>query len=243
MKNFLFTILGGVLAIVLFVLGSLFGEFINVLKGEQNTKISNSTLVINEQISASVEAVPDLYISRPSFYAKNISDDDKSVINASFSGIMTLVKENGLCSGGAYQSYNEMDKDGTSTLSLSSELFCEFKASELDKYNKLIADIENLIKASVIKLHLSAINPAFSAETEEKNQSELKTALSTVATSTSEKLSNDFGKNCVLNELSFNGAGYYHASLANDGAIAKISAPELKAKSLKASANATYICK
>lgn len=243
MKNFLFTILGGVLAIVVFVLGSLFGEFINVLKGSQSSQIASSELVINEQISASIEATPDIYISYPSFYAKNISDDDKSVINAHFSGILSLVKENGLCSGGAYQTYNEVNKEGVNTLSLSSQLACKFSASELEKYNKLIADIENIIKASVVKLHLSAINPAFSPETEAKNQSELKSALSAVATNTAQNLSSDFNKTCILSELSFGGAGYYHASLANDGAVAKISAPELKNKSLKASAGTRYICK
>lgn len=241
MKNFLFTILGGVLAIVVFVLGSLFGEFINVLKGSQSPQ--NSELVINEQIEASIDATPDLYISHPRFYAKDINDDDKSTINARFSGILTLVKENGLCSGGAYQTYNEMDKNGENMLSLTSELACKFGASELEKYNKLIADIENLIKGSVVKLHLSAINPAFSAEAEAKNQSELQSALSKAAASTSEKLSSDFGKTCLLSELNFAGAGYYHAGLANDAAMLKIAAPELKTKSLKASANAKYICR
>ena len=101
MKNFLFTILGGILALIVFVLGSLFGEFVNVIKGSQSSQISSSELVINEQISASIEATPDIYISYPSFYAKNISDDDKSMINAHFSGILTLVKENRLCVGGA----------------------------------------------------------------------------------------------------------------------------------------------
>lgn len=241
MKNFLFTILGGVLALIVFVLGSLFGEFVNVLKGSQSSQ--STALAINEQITASIEATPDIYISYPSFYAKNISDDDKSMINAHFSGILSLVKENGLCSGGAYQTYNEMSKDGQNTLSLSSELDCRFRADELEKYNKLISDIENLIKAGVVKLHLSAINPAFSTEANAKNQSELKSALSAATASAAESLSANFNKTCVLNELSFNGAGYFHASLANDGAVAKIAAPELKSKSLSASANAKYLCR
>lgn len=240
MKNFLFTILGGILALIVFVLGSLFGEFVNVLKSSQS---SSSELVINEQISASTQATPDIYISYPSFYAKNISDDDKSMINAHFSGILTLVKENGLCVGGAYQTYNEMNKEGVNTLSLSSQLACKFSANKLEKYNKLIADIENLIKSSVVKLHLSAINPAFSAEAEAKNQSELKSALIVAATNAAQNLSSDFNKTCTLSELNFGGADYYHARLANDGAAAKISAPELKSKSLKASADAKYICK
>ena len=54
MKNFLFTILGGFLALIVFVLGSLFGEFVNVLKGSQSSQSSSSELVINEQISASI---------------------------------------------------------------------------------------------------------------------------------------------------------------------------------------------
>lgn len=243
MKNFLFTILGGFLALIVFVLGSLFGEFVNVLKGSQSSQSSSSELVINEQISASIEATPDIYISYPSFYAKNISDDDKSMINAHFSGILTLVKENGLCTGGAYQTYNEMNKDGLNSLSLSSELACKFSANKLEQYNKLIADIENLIKSSVVKLHLTAINPAFSPEAEAKNQSELKSALSAAATNAAQNLSSDFNKTCVLNELNFNGASYYRASLAEGGAAAKISAPELKSKSLKANADAKYICK
>ena len=246
MKNFLFTILGGFLALIVFVLGSLFGEFVNVIKGSQSSQssqISSSELVINEQISASIEATPDIYISYPSFYAKNISDDDKSMINAHFSGILTLVKENGLCTGGAYQTYNEMNKDGLNSLSLSSELACKFSANKLEQYNKLIADIENLIKSSVVKLHLTAINPAFSPEAEAKNQSELKSALSAAATNAAQNLNSDFNKTCTLSELNFGGAGYYHARLANDDAAAKISAPELKSKSLKASADAKYICK
>ena len=86
MKNFLFTILGGILALIVFVLGSLFGEFVNVIKGSQSSQssqISSSELVINEQISASIEATPDIYISYPSFYAKNISN--KSVLYGSLS--------------------------------------------------------------------------------------------------------------------------------------------------------------
>ena len=95
----------------------------------------------------------------------------------------------------------------------------------------------------MVKLHLTAINPAFSAEAEAKNQSELKSALSAAATNAAQNLSSDFNKTCVLNELNFNGASYYRASLAEGGAAAKISAPELKSKSLKASADAKYICK
>ena len=136
-----------------------------------------------------------------------------------------------------------MNKDGLNSLSLSSELACKFSANKLEQYNKLIADIENLIKSSVVKLHLSAINPAFSAEAEAKNQSELKSALSAAATNAAQNLSSDFNKTCTLSELNFGGASYYHARLANDGATAKISAPELKSKSLKASADAKYICK
>ena len=95
----------------------------------------------------------------------------------------------------------------------------------------------------MVKLHLTAINPAFSPEAEAKNQSELKSALSTAATNAAQNLSSDFNKTCVLNELNFNGASYYRTSLAEGGAAAKISAPELKSKSLKASADAKYICK
>ena len=136
-----------------------------------------------------------------------------------------------------------MNKEGVNTLSLSSQLTCKFSANKLEQYNKLIADIENLIKSSVVKLHLSAINPAFSAEAEAKNQSELKSALSAAATNAAQNLSSDFNKTCTLSELNFGGAVYYHARLANGGAAAKISAPELKSKSLKASADAKYICK
>ena len=136
-----------------------------------------------------------------------------------------------------------MNKEGVNTLSLSSQLTCKFSANKLEQYNKLIADIENLIKSSVVKLHLSAINPAFSAEAEAKNQSELKSALSAAATNAAQNLSSDFNKTCTLSELNFGGASYYHARLAEGGAAAKISAPELKSKSLKASADAKYICK
>ena len=80
-------------------------------------------------------------------------------------------------------------------------------------------------------------------EAEAKNQSELKSALSAAATNAAQNLSSNFNKTCTLSELNFGGAGYYHARLANDDAAAKISAPELKSKSLKASADAKYICK
>ena len=58
----------------------------------------------------------------------------------------------------------------------------------------------------MVKLHLSAINTAFSAEAEAKNKSELKSALSAAATNAAQNLSSDFNKTCTLSELNFGGA-------------------------------------
>lgn len=245
MKNFLFTALGGVLALVVFVLGSLFGEFVNTIKGGSNAQ----NLEINEQIEFSLKSTPDLYKANPSFYATNLSDSDKSIINARFTGILALVKENGLCSGGSYQTHIEPRPPMSDAqnepvkLSLRSQLNCSFRANELDKYNELISGLENLINASPVKLHISAIVPTFSDALSARNDAELKSGLIKEAANTAKSLSEGFGKVCELKDISFNGGGYRVANAMMMDAGAKIAAPEQKEQKLSASASARYICK
>lgn len=238
MKNFAFSALGGVLALIVFALGSVFGEFINVMK---NNDQSSSKLEINEQIEYTIISKPDLYVSNPSFYAKNLSDEDKSVINARFSGILTLIKESGICEGGSYNTFNERAQDGTYSLSLASNLSCKFSESELGKYNELIANIENLIKNSPVKLHLSAINPVFSEEASAQNDKALRSGIIKTSNERASELSAELGKSCELKELGFGGHAMYRLAMSAD--TNQIQAPEQKEQKLRMSANAIYNCK
>lgn len=248
MRNFAFTALGGILALVIFVLGSLFGEFINTIKGSKDAQkteqIAQNELEINEQIEFSIKAKPDLYKANPSFYADELSDEDKSTINARFTGILTLVKENGLCSGGAYETYSEHTQNAEAKTRLSSKLNCSFKENELEKYNELISGIENLLKSSPVKLHLAKINPTFSDEAKLKNNELIKNGLIQKAKENAEVLSQNFAKNCELKNIDF---GYLHLvgsntlTASSDGA--KIAAPELSEQTISANVGAKYLCK
>lgn len=249
MKNFAFTALGGVLALVIFVLGMVFAEGMKMLQDPQNQTNQSAeqtpaqnVLKINEHISFGLEAKPDLYRSNPTFYAKNLTNEDKSLINARFSGILMLVKENALCSGGSYQTYNERSNNGEYSLSLRSALSCEFKEEELEKYNELIANIEQIIATSPVKLHLSAIEPTFSKEASAKIQAELKNGVMKKALELSTSLSSTFGKNCELESISLDSYMPRFAKVAvmlNDSA----SAPELRKEELETNAAVSYICK
>lgn len=251
MKNFAFTALGGVLALVIFVLGMVFAEGIKTLqepinkaKQAQNADQApaQNLLKINDQITFSLDAKPDLYRSNPTFYAKNLTNEDKSLINARFSGILTLVKESTLCSGGAYQTFNERSNNGEYSLSLRSNLSCEFKEEELEKYNELIANIEQIIATSPVKLHLSKIEPSFSKEASTKIQAELKNGVMKKALELSTSLSSTFGKSCELESISLDSYMPRFAKAAvmlNDAA----SAPELKNEELETNAAVSYICK
>lgn len=248
MKNFVFTAIGGVLALVIFVLGLLFGEFVNVVKSGSNAANSvnaeqNSTkqLSLNEQIEYSIKAKPDLYKANPSFYADGLSDENKSIINARFAGILSLVKENGLCSGGAYETFTERAQNGQTSLNLRSSLACEFKESELGKYNELISSIEDLIKASPVKLHLAKVNPTFSDAQKAKNKELLKEGLLKKSLENAQFLSKNLGKNCELSSVDLGFSHYANASF--DGTRAVVAAPALSEQTLAGNAAANYICK
>lgn len=256
MKNFIFTAVGGVLALVIFVLGLVFGEFVNKIKNSNNapkteqitaSKLEITELEITEQIEYALKAKPDLYKANPTFYTDELDDNDKNTINTRFSGILTLVKENGLCSGGAYETYSEQSRNndnGTKT-KLSSRLDCAFKEGELEKYNELIAGIENLIESSPIKLHLAKINPTFSDEAKQKNANQIKEGLIKKAKENAQILSKNFAKNCELKNIDFGYSHFVGANMAmRDGAIkVAVSAPELSEQLLNGNANAKYICK
>lgn len=246
MKNFAFTALGGVLALVIFVLGSLFGEFVNTMKGSKDAKKTEQTLQndleVNEQIEFALKTKPDLYKANPSFYADELSDEDKSTINARFTGILALVKENGLCSGGAYETYTEHQNDGVQKLKFASKLNCSFKESELGKYNELISGIENLLQSSPIKLHLTKINPTFSDEAKLKNSEEIKIGLIQKAKENAEILSKNFEKSCQLKNVDFGYSHFVGANALSADAL-KIAAPQLKEQTISANAAAKYICK
>ena len=249
MKNFAFTALGGVLALIIFVLGSLFGEFVNKIKNSNNStkteQIAASELEITEQIEYAFKAKADLYKSNPTFYTDELDDEDKSTINARFAGILSLVKENGLCTGGAYETYNQQPRnnDNKTIIKLSSRLNCSFKESELEKYNELISGIENLIKSSPIKLHLAKINPTFSEEAKQKNANQIKDGLIKKAKENAQVLSESFAKNCELKNVDFGYSHFVGANMAMSDGAAKIAVPELSEQLLNGNANAKYLCK
>ena len=247
MKGFLISLGSGFAVLLIFVLGALFDQFINLAKS------SGGEIAINEYVQASISSKPDLYSSNPSFYATNLSDEDKGAVNTAFAAILELVKASEHCSGGSYQT--TMTGGDNPRLRLSSRLKCEFDANKLQAYNKLINSIDEVIKNSPVKMHLSAIIPSFSDEKKEQNEASLKKLIFEKIAVLENGLSERFSKHCMVKNVAFDGANSAEfegfnmpranammLSASNDSS-ASITAPQLSDIKVQMGANVSFVCK
>lgn len=242
MKGFLVSLGTGFAVLIVFVLGALFDQFIKI------TKNSDDELNLNQYIQVSINATPDLYRSNPSFYANDLSEYDKPAVNAVFSAILALVKTSEICSGGSYQT--TMSGGEKNELRLHSRLKCEFSADKTNAYNELINGIDDIIKQSPVKMHLSAIMPTFSDKAQEQNEAKLKELVFEKIINTQNSLSARFSKRCVAKNIGFNGVMNGGIESLNMPRIAlaskdsaNITAPELSQTKIQMGANIDFACK
>lgn len=242
MKGFLVSLGTGFAVLVVFVLGALFDQFIKI------TKNNDDELNINQYIQVSINATPDLYRSNPSFYANDLSEYDKPAVNTAFSAILALVKTSEICSGGSYQT--TMSGGEKNELRLNSRLKCEFSADKMSAYNELINGIDDIIKQSPVKMHLSAIMPTFSDKAQEQNEAKLKELIFEKIINIQNSLSTRFSKRCVAKNIGFNGiinGGIESLNMPRFALASKdsanITAPELSQTKVQMGTNVDFTCK
>lgn len=245
MKGFLVSLGTGFAVLLVFVLGALFDQFIKL------TKNSDDDLNINQYVQVSISAKPDIYRSNPSFYATDLSEYDKPAINTAFSAILALVKTNDICTGGSY--YTSLAGNQNSQkqeLRLNSKLRCEFNAGKMDAYNELINGINDIIKQSPVKMHVSAIIPSFSDTAKEQNEAKLKELIFEKINQNESSLSTQFSKRCVVKNISLNdvtNAEFQSLNtprmLSTNDEGEQITPPELSDIKIQIGANVDFSCK
>lgn len=253
MLNF-FKALGiGILCVIMFVAGLFFNaQFL----ADSDKKAFSFT----QELQSANKLMPDTFISNPKFLASqylstkaDLSIQEKALIAKTFNEILERVARDKLCRGGSYAiEPTFLHKDGIEMPKgqrVRANLSCKIKADELEKYNTLLNDIDNIAtKSGFIIMSLPALRAGFSNELIKENEIKLREELIKTALDTAKHYAELTNRQCELKKLDFSSSVAYVNAAAGDLAIESGSAfknalPVVSEEEKAINALATYVCR
>lgn len=249
----------GVLCVLMFALGVFFDIYFSKNKNvPQNPTKSGFSFSV--ELQSATTLLPDSFVSYPKFSASKflstkvaLSAEEKGIISNAFNEIIARVGTEKLCVGGSYTIEPTFSyKDGLETPKgqrVQASLSCKIKKAELEKYNDLMNDINDIAtKSGLITVSMPALRASFSSESLRENDDKLREMLIKSALQKVGEYSNTTQKACELTSLDF-ARGFVGARLmsakaeSNADASFDTALPVIDEEERTMNAVATYLCK
>lgn len=236
----------GLLCLLLFVAGVVFNvEFLG-------KKTQEKEMEIKKYIQVQMPLKSDIFTARIDFYPSEALSTKSSLTNVEREQISQLFKEiikrnekDNFCVGGAYSLEANFDRENGFIIPkgqrLNAKLECEIKAENLNAFNVLIQDMNNIIaKSEWVKISTPALLESFSKNLLAENAEKLDSELLIKAYEYEKKYSKDFNRTCSLSSFILQSHLFEAESLrANNG----LSLPISGKHSQKAGAQLSFYCK
>lgn len=253
MMNFFKGLAIGLLCVIMFVVGL----FFNVWFSTDNDKKAFS---FTQELQSANKLMPDIFISNPKFLASqylstkaDLSIQEKALITKTFNEILQRVARDKLCRGGSYAiEPTFLYKNGIETPKgqrVRANLSCKIRADELEKYNALLNDIDNIAtKSGFIIMSLPALRAGFSNELIKENETKLREELIKTALDTAKHYAELTNRQCELKKLDFSSSVAYASAAVRESAGDSSSAfknalPVVSEEERAINALATYVCR
>lgn len=176
--------LAGIIGIlVVFILGAFFTFFIQSPQSPnqaptQGAQETQRGLQLSQNLQASIKILPTHFVSNPTLSASSslstkveLSSEDKAAISRLFVQILARAEKENFCSGGSYEvapSYRfDNGQRSVTGFSLHSHFACKIQKEQLNAYNALLSDIDNMASQSGYAiLNIPALEPSYEHEHE-----------------------------------------------------------------------------
>lgn len=258
MKNIAISLVMGLVFLIFFIGGVVVDENIirpNIEAQENPDSALNNTIKVINDFEVSKKISINSFVANPKFISSpkletmiNLSSDEKNSINETFSELISLAKDSGICTGGEYSinplyNYNKSARTTVGQI-LNGDFICEFSKDKLNIYNDFVKKANEIVaKNDLVKMNTPAINPSSSKMTKE-DKYELQGKMIQKINENAKKLSSELKKVCAPSEISF----YFRENspmprLMKASSFSEASAPIVEDQKCQLRANVTFICK
>lgn len=186
---------------------------------------NKDAMEIHRKISIEKDVDYDNFVAYPRFSAskflstkESLSDDDKMQITQLFDKVLKRVESSQICSGGSYFLQQNIAYDKGINFpygyDFSSAFECEFNKNDIDSYQTLLKDINEILKDNdYIVLNVPAIRPIFSDKLIKQTQEKLYSNGYDAAVELAKHYSLKTNKVCNISSISY----YYEQNDNNSG--------------------------